>query len=224
MLETIDRSILILHIAVGFLSLVLFWIPVFSKKGGDFHVRIGKLYTYTMWVVVLTALLLCLLNLFTKDYLSAGFLGFISILTLAPLWYGMTILKHKQGITRTYFEVRRWLHVAILLSAIGLLIWGSFYRFEGEMIILLIFGLLGLTATRDVFASFDKVRQRPWIKEHLVGMLGTGIAAYTAFLVFGGTQLFGHIFAGKAVAILWVSPTIIGTGLISRMSKRYAVS
>lgn len=222
-MEAADRYILILHIAAGTLSLILFWIPVLSKKGGDLHVRVGKIYCITMWVVVISALILCVLNLFTEDYLSAGFLGFISMLTMAPLWYGMSILKHKREITRSYFNVRRWLHVAISLSAVGLLIWGSFYRFEGETIIFLIFGILGLTTMRDVFASFEKVRSIPWIKEHLVGMLSTGIAAYTAFLVFGGTQLFGHIFVGQAVAILWASPTVVGTILISRMSKKYVV-
>jgi len=224
MMETIDHYLLMLHSAAGTVSPILCWTPVFSRKGGTLHVRVGKIYIITMYIVVISAMLLCLFNVYFGDYLSAGFLGFISLLTIAPLWYGINILKHKRDMSRKYFLVRRWLHASITTAAIGLLIWGATYGFKGETIILLIFGILGLTTSRDVFASYDKISSIPWIKEHLVGMLSTGIAAYTAFLVFGGTQLFADFFRGQAVAILWAAPTVVGTILIMRMTKKYAPS
>lgn len=220
-MELIDRIFLIIHIAAGTLSLIVFWIPMLARKGSKLHVISGKVYVWGMWIVVVTAAILCLFNLIGGEYESAGFLGFISILTLAPLWYGVRVIRHKKGITLAYFQVRRFLHAAILLSALGLLVWGAFLKYEGMAILMLIFGLLGLTSFRDVFTTFDKIKSRPWLVEHLSGMLGTAIAAHTAFLVFGGQSLFGHIFHGQMVVVLWVTPGVVGSIVISRYTRKY---
>jgi hypothetical protein len=49
-----------------------------------------------------------------------------------------------------------------------------------------------------------------WWYEHLGSMIGTGIAGYTAFLVFGGSRLFPSIARSQLYTIFWVLPSVIG--------------
>lgn len=45
-----------LHIAAGSLGLILFWGPVFARKGGRAHISMGSVYLGVMAVVVFTGL------------------------------------------------------------------------------------------------------------------------------------------------------------------------
>ena len=45
-------------------------------------------------------------------------------------------------------------------------------------------------------------------------MVGTGIAGYTAFLVFGGSRLFPSVARSPLHTIFWVLPTLIGVPAI----------
>ncbi len=45
-------------------------------------------------------------------------------------------------------------------------------------------------------------------------MLGTGIAGYTAFSVFGGLRLFPRVARSPYYAVFWVLPSILGVPAI----------
>ncbi len=221
-MESITKYLLISHVAAGSISLVLFWLPVVTKKGGTIHNRIGTIYMYCMWIVVITAFLLSLKNLYVGNYISAGFLGFLTVLTSAPLWYAKAILNHKKGISRGYFNWFKTLHMTIFLSGVGLVIWAVLLKVQGAAILMLVFGILGMTAFTDAFGSFEKIQSREkWIVTHLRGMLSTGIAAYTAFFAFGGRQFFEHILTDQWMVIPWVLPSIIGVFGIRYWRLRY---
>ena len=53
-----------------------------------------------------------------------------------------------------------------------------------------------------------------WWYEHLGSMVGTGIAGYTAFLVFGGSRLFPSVARSQMYTLFWVLPSIIGVPAI----------
>ena len=90
-MEVLSKSLLAIHIFCGFCSIVLFWIPIFVKKGGNIHVKIGKAYVFLMWIVVLTAAILSIKNIIIGAYIMAAFLGFLSLITANPLWYGIAV-------------------------------------------------------------------------------------------------------------------------------------
>ena len=119
-MEALDKIILFIHIAIGSISLLIFWIPVFTKKGGKLHNKAGKLYVYTMWIVVITAAFLSIINLLQKDYITAAFLGFLTLLTGHPLWYAVAILKHKKQIPVRLLKIRRVILGLLVSSAAGL--------------------------------------------------------------------------------------------------------
>lgn len=214
MIELLHRYILVFHIAVGGVSLITFLMPLFFKKGGNLHRKIGWVYVYTMWAVIISAAVLSILNVFQAKYISALFLGFLAVLTSSPLWSGIAILKHKKSLPESYIKTRRIL--AFLLLLFGIL--NIFYGFKvgfNQGSILIFFGVLGVLTGKEAFQSSEKFRSSAhWFNDHVSGMVVGGIAAYTAFFAFGGRALFGHILTDGLMFIPWVLPTFIGIGLM----------
>lgn len=210
-MEFITKTLLFLHVSFGFTSLVLFWLPVFMRKGGKGHVITGKLYVLAMWVVVATAALLSIKNVIIGKFFMAVFLGFIALITANPLWYGMAILRkdaqHQKGfqLTHTVFDG------LMSMCGLALLTWGIYLGGKGNAVLLLIFGGLGCT----VIPSFIKKLRSPYqpedrIKGHMVGLLTSGIAAYSAFFVFGGYTWMQQILPGMWQVLPWVAPGVLG--------------
>jgi len=224
-MELLDRYTLITHIAFGSLSLLIFWIPVFAKKGGKLHNKAGIIYMYTMWVVVLSAALLSIINIYYHDYITAAFLGFLTVLTGHPLWYAIAVLKYKKQIPEHLIKMRKVLLFILVFGAAGLVLWSILLKLQGASILLLIFGLIGLTQLPLLIRSTEKMRvEGNWIAAHINGMITSGIAAYTAFFAFGGSTFFGGIFTGPLVAIPWVLPSVIGTVFIIRELRKRGLS
>jgi hypothetical protein len=54
-----------------------------------------------------------------------------------------------------------------------------------------------------------------WWYQHLSSMIGTGIAGYTAFIVFGGRRLFAPLVQSRYFVLLWILPSAIGSPAIA---------
>lgn len=220
-LDLINQYLLGFHIIAGSISLVSFLIPLFVKKGGNIHRKVGWVYVYTMWAVIISALLLSILNILTKHYTSALFLGFLAVLTAGPLWSAIAILKNKKTLSERYIITKRILSGSIFIFGVLNFVAAFVLGFQNSMApLLLFFGIIGCLSGQDVLRSKEKMNSKSnWLAEHLGGMIIGGIAAYTAFFAFGGQNLFGHLFSGYGMIIPWVLPTIIGVVLI-RWYKR----
>jgi positive regulator of sigma E activity len=118
---------------------------------------------------------------------------------------------------RKYFEL-----IIFLLAIVNLGLFG-FLEKTGETVLLLIFGLLGLTAGRTAFKSIKDLRNGTVkIGDHIEGMLSSAIAAYTAFFVFGGYTFFESLYKTNFTILFWVLPGIIGGFAISYYRKKYS--
>lgn len=214
MLGFIHKYLLIFHIAVGAVSLITFLLPLFLKKGGNLHRKIGWIYVYTMWAVLISAAILSIINIFLGNIVSALFLGFLSILTSSPLWSGIAILKHKKFLPDSYIRIKKSLSWATIIFGLVNIIVGFYLGFaDGN--ILIFFGLIGISAVGEAFSSKEKFQEKAnWFNDHVSGMVIGGIAAYTAFFAFGGRAIFGHILTDGLMFIPWVLPTFIGVGLM----------
>jgi len=221
-LELANHYLLGFHIIAGSISLVSFFIPLLVKKGGNLHRKIGWIYVYTMWAVIISALLLSINNVFAKNYTSSLFLGFLAVLTAGPLWSAIAILKNKKSLSDSYIIIKRILSVSILIFGVLNFIAAFTIGFQNSMSpLLLFFGIIGCLSGQDVLQSRDKMKSKTnWLAEHLSGMIIGGIAAYTAFFAFGGRSLFGHLFVGYGMVIPWVLPTILGVILIRWYKRR----
>jgi hypothetical protein len=221
-MEAIHDFFLWIHIPAGTLSLILFWIPVTVKKGNNIHRKVGKAYYWSMWIVQITALILSINNFFLGAYIMAAFLGFLAILTGYPLWYSFEILQQKKVWSKRYFNTRKAFAWVLFIASLCMIISASLMKFQDQGILMLFFGLLGIPALKDALMSMDSgMKKEKRIKMHMQGTIISGIAAYTAFLSFGGRSLFGNLLLGYWQIIPWILPTIIGITAITFMKKKY---
>lgn len=221
-MDIYNKALLMIHVVAGFCSLVTFTIPVLVKKGGNVHRKVGWIYVYNMWIVVVSAALLSINNIISGHIVPAVFLGYLALITASPLWYGIAMLKHKKDIPQSYLKQRKAVDIVIVLWAILNIAYFIHLGGKGQSILLLIFGLLGLTNIPIAIAPLKKIKSKAnWYIDHLEGMITAGIAAYTAFFAFGGATFFGNLFHGPMVAIPWVMPSIIGVFIINRYKRKH---
>lgn len=220
-MDLLIKALLYLHIGTGFASLVLFWLPIFLPKGGKGHRLVGKWYVYLMWVVVCTAAILSVKNLVIGNTNMGIFLGFISLITANPLWYGISVLRNKRTISARYRYTHLSFRTMIILSSIAMISYGISLKGGGGAVLMFIFGGLGLADIPRFIKDLRKpVEKIEWFKDHLVGMCTSGIAAYTAFFVFGANNYLQSVLSGYWGVIPWVAPTVIGiTGIF--LAVRY---
>ncbi len=221
-MELLYKITLPIHVAAGFIGLVLFWLPIFVKKGAKLHVKIGWGYVFAMWTVIVTAAVMSMISLIDGHYFIALFLGFLTLITIEPLWYGISILKFKKGVNKAMYNKRRTLQAVIIVYSLINIVFALQGGVHDGDVLLLIFAGLGLTNIKSVRLSFEEYRQQvnP-IKDHILGMLTTGIASYTAFFAFGGRTWLGELLSGQLMIIPWVAPTVIGLIGIKWYTQRY---
>ena len=210
-MKTFSSILLMIHVAAGFSSLLLFWIPAFTKKGGINHVKIGKLYMWLMWTVVITAGILSIKNFYVGHIEAAAFLGFLTIITASPLWKGIAILNQKKGLSKVFQRSHLIFEIMIFIAGALILSYGIYLKGEGMTILMIIFGILGVSNLGSIIRLIKNPPQKAdWFIVHMKEMITTGIAAYTAFFAFGGRAFLGEIFTGYWMIIPWVAPTFIG--------------
>ena len=200
------------HIAAGCFSLILFWVPIFTTKGNQSHRRIGKLYVKAMWLVVITAIFLCLNNILNGEFLMGSFLAFLVIITAKPLWLGIATLSNKKAISTAFRNQQIIFNVITIVGGVMLLMYGISLGGKGIALYLIIFGCLGMLSIFELITCFKKNEaSNEWLNTHLANMCTSAIAAYTAFFAFGVSSIMNEVLTSYWGILPWVAPSIIGT-------------
>ena len=228
-MEMLNKIILIGHIGAGFVAIALFWVQAATHKGGARHRKVGNLYVKLMWVVVSSAVLLCVINFINGRTVVATFLIFIALITAKPLWLGIAVLKarkdHRGVQLRAYRVASVVFNLVIVLNGGAMVAYGIYLDGQGFAVLLMIFGSLGLLNMIDLWWSLKAVNSTnpdEWIKAHIVGMGTSAIAAHTAFLVFGANRFLPEAITQTYWSFVpWLAPTFVGTILIRIAVKKY---
>ena len=126
-----------IHILAGSLSLIVFWLPLWTKKGNKNHRRIGQVFVYTMYVLAFSGVFMSSLvivdpmsvrnitanltaeetaNFIYRNRVMAGFLFMLSVLVFCNVRQSILVLKVKANRS----ELKSPLHLSSLLF-LGLL-------------------------------------------------------------------------------------------------------
>lgn len=224
-MDFIYKAILLLHVSAGFSSIGLFFVPAIARKGGKLHNRVGLWYTYTMWTVVITATALCCFNYYQGYPGAALFLGFLALLTARPLYYGVAVLRNKKGPSERMRKIDLVLRTSLGLSSIFMVGNGLGWWGPSSNTLSLVFGVVGMGVWTSLIKDIRGIpAEYNWLEEHIGQMVVTAIAAFTAFLAFGGQRIFGNLFSGNLQVVVWISPTLIGVAFSRyykwKLSKR----
>lgn len=237
-MANLHSLLFIVHIVFGGAALVLFWIPVMTRKGQLNHIQFGRYYRTAMYTVAGSGALMAIMVLLwpmtvkaqlfttTQDPQAVieriqvlwGFLLYLSLLSFTSTRHGM----HTLAVKADRSELRRWHYVTpliiLLVGGIALAVSGYIY----SRILHIVFGLLGVAVSVGTLRYCFKTTIKPgeWVIEHLSAMIGSGIGAYTAFLAFGGRVIYSDLGAWQMV--FWIAPGVIGGIAASVIAQKYA--
>jgi hypothetical protein len=223
-----------IHIAAGTIAVILFWIPVAAKKDGRLHVRIGWVYAGCMAVVVLTAFSMSglifaaplrvrqLSHSLSADEAAqfiresrqlAFFLAYLGAVTLAAGWQGISVLRTRLNPKSLRTPFAFGLNGAVVLAALVSLVMGIYTRSA-------VFAAMSVVGFLVGGGNFSYLLRGPanrmdWLYQHLSSMIATGIAGYTAFIVFGGRHLLAALAQPRYYVLFWLLPTAIGAPAIT---------
>ncbi|GAA0291315.1 hypothetical protein [Psychrosphaera haliotis] len=240
MYESIHKLALVLHIAIGSAGLVIFWLPIFSKKGGAFHKQAGNWFAKGMTIVAYSGILMSTLvfidplavrdpnNQFTLEQATnvvevaratAAFLFMLSCLVLCTTRQGINVLKAKDD--------RSILKTPAHLVPIFLLMLSAVYvgmlSFQRASLLYPIFSVLSFFVAIGMLKYIFRaeVSKRTWIIEHVTNIIASGIAAYTAFLVFGGQSFLAGLVPSNMQIMFWIMPGVVGGFLSHVYASKY---
>ena len=217
------QLVLMLHIAGGSAALLSMVVPMVTKKGGRAHRRAGWIFVAGMAVVSMTALILSGWRFFMDPRPaarnSALFLFYVAILTAAGVSAGVRVLRARKGTPATSTRRWSWWDVGIASLLLGTSVGMGLYGAAVGVPLFAAFSLVGLLSGGSQLAYWLRTPAHPmhWWFEHMGAMLGSCIAATTAFLVVNAER-FG---AANDSLIVWLAPTVIGTPIIAVWTAYY---
>jgi hypothetical protein len=232
------------HIGVGSLALILFWIPILSKKGSPLHTWSGKLFVIACSFVAATAAVSCVwaltaplsfsgitreLTVEEMDTLTHGIRFLFAILGTLMTWMvagmitGIHAVRHKSNLHLNARLARAFWWVAMLTSA-TLLIYGLTSLSDGgHSWIHIAIGLFGILDARKYLSALTEPLSTPkgWWYIHMECMIGVGIAIYTAFFVFGFSRILPNWSNSWQAVLFWLLPVVVGVPVTSLWIARY---
>jgi hypothetical protein len=213
------QILLALHVAGGSAALLSMFVPMFTRKGGRTHVRAGWVFVAGMAIVSVTALLLSgwrlLFDARAEARTAALFLFYIAILTAAGVSTGVRVLRAKKrtGAARHWWDLG--ISSLLLATSIGMAAFGLATR-TPLFVAFSVVGLLSSSGQLRYWLSTPSHRMHWWF-EHMSSMLGSCIAAVTAFLVMNADRMGGS----SGSLLIWLGPTIIGAPAIAIWTAYY---
>ena len=230
----LGESARLVHIVFGAIGLLAFWIPVFARKGAANHVRYGKVFVWSAYIV-LSAAAIALLSRVTGLAIEGRgpadapllfafivFLAYLTYVTFVIVRHGMAVLRNKRDPAALRTTLNVWLAYGAIAASAGIILYGLLINPPNKV---LLFALSPI----GFGAGFGNLRYmkshtpspRAWMYEHLGAMLGAGIAFHTAFAVFGASRLFDIGLTGWVAIIPWVAPAVIGIPAITLWTRHY---
>ena len=222
------------HVAFGAIGLFAFWVPVFAKKGAVNHVRFGKIFVWSAYILLAAAAIALTTRVIDLQQQGLGpsdqptlfafivFLGYLTLVTFVIVRYGMQVLRHKADPV----AMQSWLtvglsYVAIFASA-AVILYALLLDPPNKI---LLFALSPIGIGNGIgqlrYMKAVSLSRRAWMYEHIGAMLGAGIAFHTAFAVFGSSRLFDIELTGWLQIVPWVAPAVIGIPAIVLWTRHY---
>jgi hypothetical protein len=185
-----------------------------TAKGGATHRRWGKIYFWAIASVAASGLVLAC-------YRPVLFLALVAVFSFYNAFIGYRVLTMKRIATNPQQDLRLdWaVGVATFVASLALVIF-SVWRpawVQNLTIPGMVFGFLGMgIAGKNMWIFRNPPRDKMfWWYGHLQGMIGSYIAAWTAFAV----VTLGRVFGGSWY--LWVFPTAVGVPAIVLITWYY---
>lgn len=202
--------ILLLHIVGGSIGLISGMFIIFLRKADQRHQILGKIFSYALGFSMLASFAISMPK---KDI----FLFCIGVWTLYMIVTGNRVLKLKN--LEAVANIDYFLSGTMLVFGVSLIGYGILQLISQQSmsVVSILFGLISLFL---VYNDIKLYRGQTNFKNayqlaHIQKMMGSFIAALTAFIVVNNTMLPG--------LIAWLLPTMVLTPLIVMWSRKWAI-
>jgi hypothetical protein len=230
------EGFLLVHITTGAVGLLLFWIPVVGRKGGQNHRKYGKAFSYLMMVTATMAFGMAVTTLLSPiathprqvalgwpAWRIQGIFGwmmlYLAILTVHLVWHGLVTVRNKKN----HRANRAWPNVALNVAAIAAALLCAYRGWLIGEALMEWMSLVGIASglTNLWFIYRDTPSKLTYQLEHVKSAVGAGISVYTAFMAFGFVRLNpGHALNPK----MWAIPLAVGLTIIIYHQMRIRLS
>jgi uncharacterized membrane protein len=212
-METIFTILLIIHIIAGSIGLLTGTINIIKKKGDKAHKNLGKFFFYSMLINGFAGFIMSLIH-------RNDFLLIVAVFSIYMVATGQRFLSLKQLHKEQKPKAIDWiLTFTMLVFAFLFITYGSYLLINKVNfgIVLLVFGVVScLMAIKDIKVYKGNIKEKNyWLLLHIQRMVGSYIAALTAFIVVNN-----HFLPG---IVGWLLPTVIFTPLIVKWTKQHRV-
>jgi uncharacterized membrane protein len=191
----------IVHIACGFTAFFVAPVVLSLVKGGKQHRRWGRVYFWLMAAVAATALVLSL-------YRPVLFLTLVAVFSFYMAFSGYRVLFRKRPEQGEKARMIDWTGAILMLAAGVLLIVLGIVKptplWARLSLVAMAFGITGLFfGVRDIQSFLRTPKDKNfWWYDHMGGMIGSYIAAVSAFSVVN--------FRFLPPVVRWLWPSAIG--------------
>jgi uncharacterized membrane protein len=205
---------LAVHIAAGSGAFILAPLALLTAKGGKAHRLWGKIYFWCMAVVGFTALVMAI-------YRPILFLALVAIFSFYNAFVAYRVLGQKAAWKgEPVAKPLDWIAAILCFAAsVGLALLGAFRPalVSHLGIPAIIFGAIGMRISGGAMWGFTHPPREKmfWWYAHLQGMIGSYIAAWTAFCVVTIGPLLHHAWW------IWILPVSIGVPAIIATTAYY---
>ena len=236
----IHTTLLYLHIALGAIALLLFWLPIVARKGSKLHIAAGKAFYTIMLVVAGSGIIMTLIGLadpvgiyinsrqLTAEQIDSMMLWripFTYFLLLLSLLTWVTV-RHAIGVLRAKANrsmLRNWRYQGPVFMMFPVALFVGWQGISIAMPLLIIFAVVSLISatTISTYVYRAEIKPRAWIIEHFSAMVGAGIAVYPAFFAAGGRRLLSQWLPGEWQLVSWLAAPVIGLTILATLSGYY---
>jgi len=205
------QLVLGLHIGAGILALLVFWVPLVTKKGGKAHRRVGWIYVVAATTVAVTGMVNCahLIGDGRPGRVRAGvFLAYVGVLAGASAQLGVRALRTKARTHAASTPVDMLPPVLLIAGGVALATFGILQ----SKVLYVLFAALGVWQgiMHLRFWLTPPSHGRAWLLAHMNAMGTSCITTVTAFFVVNAQRLGMNTFDLR----LWAAPiAVLGSGL-----------
>lgn len=208
------------HIFAGSTALLTGLILMLRPKGTKTHIRLGWVYSISMFTICLSALTII------SFYRFSFFLMVVGVLTFYSTFVGVRVTRRKEVGTEQWYD---WgAAIITCLFALGLFGYAIYiFKIAGWHwvgFLSIVFGVLTFSRgwTDLVFYRKKKAdHSQWWLHNHINAMGSSYIAAVTAFVVQNGDAWMPDT---SFQWLFWILPGAIGGTIISRVIRRHKSS
>ncbi len=207
--EEIIKSLSLGHAGFGAISLLAGLIGLIARKGGFTHRISGRIYFYSMAITIFVAIFVALMPNHKSPFLIA-----VGIFSAYMLIVGFRAIRFSRKKKVLFIDKV----VSYLMVAVGLtMILYPVIVLKKIHIVLAVFGAIGIMLAIGDLRSYANEQKlyANWKSMHLSRMIGSYIAATTAFVVVNNVGPW---------YVNWFAPGVAGTILIFYWTNRISKS